>query len=177
VQIVSLILALMGIVGGAVFWWYRMKATNDAANEVFDAVGRVRGNMRRGKIRKKAAMAPISAIDDPVVAAATIMVSIITEDTVLSPLVEQPIRAQLANIAAPAKLDETMLYAQWATNQVADVQSVIDIAGAYLSKELSENEKQELVEMIIAAAPVDKRSDLFPQRIKRLQQKLGLKLN
>ena len=173
----SLILALMGIVGGAVFWWYRMKATSDAANEVFDAVGRVRGNMRRGKIRKKAAMAPISAIDDPVTAAATIMVSIITEDTVLSPLVEQPIRAQLANMVTPAKLDETMIYATWATNQVADVQNVIDVAGTYLSKQLSEDEKQELIDMILTDAPLDKRSELFPQRIKRLQQKLGLKLN
>ncbi len=173
----SLIVALMGIIGGAVFWWYRMKATSDAANEVFDAVGRVRGNMRRGKIRKKAAMAPISAIDDPVIAAATIMVSIITEDTVLSPLVEQPIRAQLATIATPAKLDETMLYAAWATNQVADVQSVIDIAGTYLSKQLSDDEKHEIIKMIMAAAPIEKRSELFPQRIKRLQQKLGLKLN
>ncbi len=172
-----IIIALMGIIGGAAFWWYRMKATSDAANEVFDAVGRVRGNMRRGKIRKKAAMAPISAIDDPIVAAATIMVSIITEDTVLSPLVEEPIRTQLASIAAPAKLDETMLYATWATNQVADVQSVVDIAGTYLSKQLSENEKHELVDMIMAAAPEEKRSELFPQRIKRLQQKLGLKLN
>ncbi len=173
----SLIIALMGIVGGAAFWWYRMKVTSDAANEVFDAVGRVRGNMRRGKIRKKAAMAPISAIDDPVVAAATIMVSIITEDTVLSPLVEQPMRAQLASIATPAKLDETMIYATWATNQVADVQNVIDLAGVYLSKQLSHDEKHELIEMILAAAPIDKRSELFPQRIKRLQQKLGLKLN
>jgi uncharacterized tellurite resistance protein B-like protein len=173
----DLIIALVGIIGGAAFWWYRVKATSDVANEAFDAVGRVRGNMRRGKIRKKAAMAPISAIDDPVVAAATIMVSIITEDSILSPLVEQPIRTQLANIATPAKLDETMLYAAWATNQVADVQNVIDVAGAYLSKQLSDDEKHELIEMIVAAAPIDKRSDLFPQRIKRLQQKLGLKLN
>lgn len=173
----DLIIALVGIIGAAAFWWYRVKFASDAANEAIDAVGRVRGNIRRGKIRKKAAMAPISAIDDPVVAAATLMVSIITEDNVLSPLVEEPIRKELANIAAPAALDEAMIYANWATNQVADVQNVIDVTGAFLAKQLNDDEKQDLVAMTIAAAPANKRSEQFPQRIKRLQQKLGLKLN
>ena len=173
----NLIVVLVGIIGGAAFWWYRLKYTSEAANEALNAIGRVRGNMRRGKIRKKAAMAPISAIDDPVVAAATIMVSIITEDNVLSPLVEQPIRAQLAAIATPAALDEAMIYAAWATNQVAEAQQIIDIAGTFLSKQLNDDEKQELIAMINAAAPTEKRAETYPQNMKRLRQKLGLKLN
>ena len=51
---------------------------------------------------------------------------------------------------------------------------VIDIAGKYLAAQLSEDEKHEFVSLAIDAVPVGKRHAAFPQRIKRLRQKLGL---
>ncbi|TIS30185.1 MAG: hypothetical protein E5W95_36180, partial [Mesorhizobium sp.] len=66
--------------GAAAFWWYRMKAMNDAAREVADVVGRVQGKIRRKRLRKQAALSPLTAIDDPVVAAATLITAIIAEN-------------------------------------------------------------------------------------------------
>src|SRR5436190_2401212 len=50
------LIAILGVLGAGAFWWYRMKAMNDAAREVADIVGRVQGNIRRKKLRKQAAL-------------------------------------------------------------------------------------------------------------------------
>lgn len=59
-----ILIAAIGLLGAAAFWWYRMKAMNDAAREVADVVGRVQGNIRRKRLRKQAALSPLTAIDD-----------------------------------------------------------------------------------------------------------------
>lgn len=123
------ILAVLGAMAFAAVWWYRLKYMSEAANEVADAVGRVQGRFRRNKLRKKAAMAPITAIDDPVTAAVTVITAIGSEDTSVSEQLEHRVRAEARAIAASdKKLDEAVIYAKWATDQVADVQTVIDQA-------------------------------------------------
>ena len=52
------LIAILGVLGAAAIWWYRMKAMNEAAREVADVVGRVQGNIRRKKLRKQAALSP-----------------------------------------------------------------------------------------------------------------------
>lgn len=170
-----IVLAIVGLISVAAIWWYRIKYMSEAANEAVDAVGRVQSHFRRGQLRKKSALAPVSAIDDPVIAAATIMAAIAAEDTVLSPDLEAGVRQQLLTIEDGEKVDEAIIYATWASSQVADVTHVIDIAGKFLADKLSDNEKQELVDMVADAVPVGKRHEAFPQRINRLRQKLGLK--
>ena len=153
-----IVLAIIGLIGAGAFWWYRLKFMSEAVGEAADAVGRVQGYFRRDKLRKKSALAPISAIDDPVIAAATIMVALASEDTVLSPDLETGVRKQLANLSGGDKLEEAIIYAKWATTQVADVTHVIDIAGKYLAAQLSEDEKHEFVSLAIDAVPVGKRA-------------------
>lgn len=170
-----IVLAIIGLIGAGAFWWYRIKYMSEAVGEAADAVGRVQGHFRRGKLRKKSALAPISAIDDPIIAAATIMAAIAAEDTVLSPDLEAGMRQQLLTIESADKVDEAIIYANWASSQVAEVTHIIDIAGKFLSTKLDENEKQELVSMVVDAVPVGKRHAVFPERIKRLKQKLGLR--
>lgn len=36
-----ILIAAIGLLGAAAFWWYRLKIMNDAAREVADVVGRV----------------------------------------------------------------------------------------------------------------------------------------
>jgi hypothetical protein len=172
-----MLFAVVGLIMGAAFWWYRVKYLSDAASEAADVIGRVQGKIRRDKLRKKSASAPIETINDPLTAAATIMTAIATEDGVLSPDLEQSIRAQLENIESGPKLDEAMIYAKWASGQMAEVPMVIDIAGRYLATKLNEEEKLDLMQMIASAVPQDKRHEAFPDRLKRLRQKLGMALN
>ena len=121
-----ILLALLGIAAAGAFWWYRLKMMNDAAGEVVDAVGRVRGNLRRKKIRQHNELSPLTAIDDPVVAAATLLVAIASDDAALGPNRESAARAEIALIADPAKLEEAIVYAKWASGQIDDAGTVID---------------------------------------------------
>lgn len=170
-----ILLAALGIFAAAAFWWYRLKYMGEAANEVADAVGKVRGNFRRSKLRKKAAVAPVTAIDDPVTAAATVVMAIAAEDRPVSDVLETRVREQIETIADSAKqLDEAIVYAKWASDQVADVQIVVDKTADFLKPILDAAEKEQLVAMVLAATPAKERHHMFRQRVERLRRRLGL---
>jgi hypothetical protein len=171
------LVAIFGILAAAAFWWYRAKYISDAASEVADAVGKARGAYRRNAMRKKAAVAPVTAIDDPVVAAATVIMAIAAEDAAVTPEIEARVRDTVSKIADSKKLDEAVIYAKWASDQIADVNTVIDKAADFLSGRLNETEKEELIAMTEAAMPRAERHMMFAKRIERLRKKLGLVVN
>ncbi|WP_246665996.1 hypothetical protein [Aquamicrobium sp. LC103] len=170
-------MAILGLLGVGAIWWYRLKFMKEAAGEVADAVGRVQGNLRRNKLRKKAALAPVTAIDDPVTAAATVVMAIAAEDVVVSDALEKRVRNKISAIAASEKaLDEAIAYAKWASNQVADVPTVIDKTALLLKSRLDEGEKEQLLAMVLSVTPPDERHALFRRRVEQLQRKLGLEV-
>jgi hypothetical protein len=172
-----IVLAVLGIVGAAAIWWYRIKYMSQAAGEVADAAGRVRGNLRRSKLRKKAALSPVTAIDDPLTAAATVIVAIAAEDELVSEALEKRVREKLGAVAANERqLDEAVIYAKWAGEQVADVATVIDKTAPLLKSRLTEGEREELVSMVLSATPPEERHAMFKRRIEQLQRKLGLEV-
>jgi hypothetical protein len=172
-----ILIAILGAIGGAAFWWYRAKHISEAANDVVDLAGRARGKYRRNVMKKKAAVAPVTAIDDPIVAAATVIMAIATEDNIVTQEIEERVRAEILRIADRAKADEAVIYAKWASDQVADVHTVIDKACDFLAGRLNETEKEELIAMVDAAAIKNERHPLYPKRIERLRKKLGLVVN
>ncbi|MER9168083.1 hypothetical protein NKI12_12005 [Mesorhizobium australicum] len=173
------LIAVLGVLGAAALWWYRMKAMNDAAREVAEVVGRVQGNIRRKKLRKQAALSPLTAIDDPVVAAATLITAIVSEDGPVLPRREAVIREVISQIAAgPKKTDEAVVYAKWAASQIDDTTIVIDKLAPFLRERLDPNERDDLLQMLNRVAQGGEQSLKIPdQRMLRLRQKLGFKVN
>jgi hypothetical protein len=170
-----ILIAIAGILGAGAFWWYRVQYMGKAAGEVADAIGHVRGNMRRNALRKKSALSPITAIDDPVVAAATVILAINTEDGPLDEDQEARLREQVEGIAPSAqKADEALVYAKWASDQVADVHIVIDKCAVFLKDFLSEDEKEGLVGVVEAVSLPGQRRAMFARRVELLRRKLGL---
>lgn len=170
-----ILLLIVGAFGAAAFWWYRLKYMRDAAVEVTDAVGRIRGNVRRNSLRKKAALSPVTAINDPVTAAATIIIAIASEDTVISDALAERVAAEIRVIAeSDEKAQEAVIYARWAANQIDDVGLVIDKTADLLKARLDEPEKEQLVQMVHAAAPAGERPAAFARRIDQLRRRLGL---
>ena len=47
------ILGILGVLGALVFWYYRIRVIGQAANEVVDAAGKMRGAYNRRKFRNK----------------------------------------------------------------------------------------------------------------------------
>jgi len=173
------LLAILGVLGAAAFWWYRMKAMNEAAREVADVVGRVQGNIRRKKLRKQAALSPLTAIDDPVVAAATLITAIVAEDGPVLPGREAVIRSVISEIAdSKKKTDEAVVYAKWAASQIDDTTIVIDKLAPFLRERLDVNERNDLLQMLNRVAQGGEKSlQIADQRILRLRQKLGFEVN
>ncbi|PDQ19170.1 hypothetical protein CN311_20890 [Mesorhizobium sanjuanii] len=172
------LIAVLGLLGAAAFWWYRMKAMNDAAREVADVVGRVQGNIRRKKLRKQAALSPLTAIDDPVVAAATLITAIVSENGPVLPQRETIIRSVISEIADDKKTDEAVVYAKWAASQIDDATIVIDKLAPFLRERLDVNERNDLLQMLNRVAlGGDKSLQIADQRILRLRQKLGFEVN
>jgi hypothetical protein len=170
-----ILVMIAGIVAAGCFWWYRVQYMSKAAGEVADAVGRVRGNMRRSALRKKSAISPIAAIDDPVTAASTVVLAIASEDMAVSDEMEKRLRDKIAVIAASEnQIDEAVIYAKWAADQVADVSIVIDKIAFLLKDRLHREEKEELVAMAQSVALPDERHAMFGRRIETLRRKLGL---
>ncbi|MBZ9994713.1 hypothetical protein [Mesorhizobium sp. BH1-1-4] len=173
------LIAILGALGAAAFWWYRMKAMNDAAREVADVVGRVQGNIRRKKLRKQAALSPLTAIDDPVVAAATLITAMVSEDGPVLPRREAVIREVISQIAAgPKKTDEAVVYAKWAATQIDDATIVIDKLAPFLRERLDPSERDDLLQMLNRVVQGGEQSLKIPdQRMLRLRQKLGFEVN
>lgn len=172
------LIAILGVLGAAAFWWYRMKAMNDAAREVADVVGRVQGNIRRKKLRKQAALSPLTAIDDPVVAAATLITAIVSENGPVLPQREAVIRLVISEIADKKKTDEAVIYAKWAAAQIDDATIVIDKLAPFLRDRLDVAERNDLLQMVNRAAQGGEKSlDIADQRMLRLRQKLGFEVN
>lgn len=167
------ILALVSILVAGAFWWFRMREVGRAAGEIADTVGKVQGTFRRKRFLNKADLSPIAAINDPVTAAATVIMAIAAEDRLVSEAQEQRVRTEIKKIAGDDKLlDEAMVYAKWASNQIVDVSTVIIKTTDLLNQRLDHVEKEQLVAMVLAATPADERQPIFPQRIALLRRRL-----
>ncbi len=178
VSLMHIVLLVLGVVAGLGFWWYRLRAAHDAAGEVVDAVGRMRGSMRRKKIRNQNQLSPLTAVNDPIVAAATILVAVATDDVALSTAREETIRAEIGKLTSPDKLEEAVIYGKWAAAQIADTAVVIDKLGPFLAERLDGAEKHGMMTMarnVCAAEGPD--LPLEAQRFRRLTQKLGLEVH
>ena len=70
-----------------------------------------------------------------------------------------------------------MVYAKWASDQVADVPTVIDRVSDFLTQRLAEAEKEQLVGWVNSVTPKTERHPMFASRIERLRKKLGLVVN
>ena len=174
-----IIIAIVGLLGAGAFWWYRLKYMGQAANEVVDKIGSVRGSIKRKKLRKQASLSPLTAVDDPVIAAATLVIAIAADDMPLGEAREAALREAIAGISSPAKADEALIYGKWAADQIDDTVVVIDKLSPMLRDRLDDGEKEELLDMVAAVLSVDSgnRPPLAAQRIRRLRQKLGLETN
>ncbi|CDX25857.1 conserved hypothetical protein [Mesorhizobium sp. ORS 3324] len=173
------LIAILGLLGAAAIWWYRLKAMNEAASEVADVIGRVQGNIRRKKLRRQAALSPLTAIDDPVVAAATLITAIVSEHGPILPQREAVMREVIAEIAqSPKKTDEAVVYAKWAASQIDDTTIVIDKLAPFLRERLDPNERDDLLRMMNRVAQGGEQSvRIADQRMLRLRQKLGFEVN
>ena len=139
-----IVVLVLGVLAGAAFWWYRIKTISEAGSEVVDALGRVRGQVRRNKLRQKSEESPVVAIDNPVIAAATLLINLITTSP-MTPVQEEVVREQLGSIAAGEELDEAIIYGRWVQTQALDSRKATLMLVEKLSAWLSVGERDDVM--------------------------------
>lgn len=164
---------LLVLLIAVVLWWYRRKMIKEAADDVADVLGRVRGSVRRD--RRQGKEAALAAIDDPVVAAATLILSIASDGPRLTKERGKALEKVIGGVAVQERADEAIAYAQWAVSQVGDAAVVIDTLAPLLRESLTDAEKGDLITMTRRVATAD--GPPLPKletRMHRLRQKLAV---
>lgn len=158
-----------------VLWWYRRKMIKEAADDVADVLGRVRGSVRRERLEGKDEMSALTAIDDPVVAAATLILAIATDGPRMTREREQALGEVIAGVAAQSRADDAIDYAKWAAGRVDDAGVVIDTLTPLLRERLDEAEKSDLITMARRVATAGGPPlPMLETRMHKLRQKLGV---
>lgn len=167
-------LLILAILGGAALWWYANRAARGQSGQASRRLGPPEGQKR---LAARGAHAALAAIDDPVVAAATLLVAISTDDVPFSPERETTLREVLAEIADAAKVDGAVTHAKRAAGEIDEATIVIDSLAPLLASRLDDGEKEGVIRMLrrVATSPGPSLPAL-EQRVRRLKQKLGLQI-
>ncbi|MCI5077633.1 hypothetical protein [Oricola sp.] len=170
-----ILVLILGAVAAAGFWWYRIRAAGQVAGEVVDAAQRARGAITRKRFRDKANKSPYTAIDDPVVAAATLIIAMAEDQGRFDDRAEASLREALGPVSRDAELvEEAIVYGKWAAAQSVDASTPMRLISPYLVETLSVEEREQLMaiaEHVMAASGGDRGAQ--ERLIDRLRNRLG----
>jgi hypothetical protein len=168
------ILALLAILAGAAFWFYRLRDAGRAAGEIVDAAQTVKGAYNRRKFRNKVEGSAITAIDDAVTAATTIMMSLALARGPLSLEMEQSIREKLVSVMGVSNPSDIMTYARWAAEQSPDPNNIIVKLASLFNSQLSISERQDVIRMAEEICAAGGASDAIQQdALRRLRDRVA----
>lgn len=170
---VTFIVIVLFVAGG--LWWYRHKMIKEAANDVADVLGRVRGSVRRERLQGRDEVSALTAIDDPVVAAATLIFAIVTDGPRMTREREKALHEVIMGVSAEDRALLAIDYAKSVAGRVDDAGAVIDALAPLLRERLNEAEKGDLITMARRVATAGGPSlPLLETRMHRLRQRLGV---
>lgn len=173
-----ILVMILGALGGAGFWFYRMRDAGRAAGQVIDTAQRVKGSIKRKRFRDKAEQSPFLAIDDPVLAAVTSVIAIAAECGTWNEPTKSKLNKVFLSVSDEAALEEAIIYGEWAVKQVTEMSGALRHLGPLLASMLTLDQRQELLEMAEQVLPSNGQSERYREKgLNMLRQKMGLQLN
>lgn len=170
-----IVLGLLAILGGAAFWWWRLKDMGAAASDAHDMAGRAWGKYKRAKFRRKVEDSPLEAVDDPVAAAVVLLYAMAMEGGEVTPGIEAAIRKETEQTIKIDNPTELLVFGKWVAGHVQDVNNVILRYAKLWTAGLEAEERQDLVGMVerialIAGVP----ANILQAAVHKLNERLGL---
>jgi uncharacterized tellurite resistance protein B-like protein len=151
----QILMALIALLGGAVFWWWRIKAVSEAASEVQDVAGRAWGKYKRAKFRRKAEAAPVEAVEDPVAAAVVMMLAVAKIDGPMTDRTDALIQSIVRDDLQVGDITELMIFTKWVVGHVHDANDVSRRYSKLWGNALNMAERREFLEMVRRVASVN----------------------
>ena len=172
-----MLFGILGLIAAAAFWYWRIKAVGQVANEVHDVAGRLWGKHKRRKFLGKVNDSPLEVIDDPATAAVILMNVIATEDGVPGHIAEAAIKKEVEGQMGISDSKEILTFGKWTANHAPDSNTVILRYGKLWSENLSVKEREELLAMISRICDLPGATNPNANKTLRqtkLRQRLGL---
>lgn len=169
------LIVLASVIGGALFWYYRLRDLGHAANDVVDVAQRARGAYRRRQFRNKAESSPIESVDDPAAAATATLIALCRSRGEMSQECERAIKAEIVETMGLAKAEELYVFSRWVADHTSDPEHLtLKFARLWIDR-LSPPERLALYGMAERVVAVDGAPTLSQeQSLKRLKDRLGL---
>lgn len=172
-----MLFGILGLIAAAAFWYWRIKAVGEVANEVHDVAGRLWGRHKRRKFLGKVNDSPLEVIDDPATAAVILMNVIANEDGVPGHIAEAAIKKEVEGQMGISDSMEILTFGKWTANHAPDSNTVILRYGKLWSENLSVKEREELLAMISRICDLPGATNPAANKTSRqtkLRQRLGL---
>lgn len=172
-HILGLIIAVLAGLG---FWWWRIKAAGEVANDAADVAGRIWGKYKRRKFLNKVDDSPLAVIDDPATAAVVLMHVVAAEDNNAGPAKEEVIRLEVTNTMRIADPTELITFGKWTASHATESKSLMMRYGKIWIENLSSAERGDLVSMVERVMLAGQSTLATEQRARLdfLKQRLGL---
>jgi uncharacterized tellurite resistance protein B-like protein len=153
----SIVMALVALLGGVLGLLWRMNAAADATRNIAETAGDIANLKRRWSWRRKAAQDPLLLIDDPRMAAVTMMTAIAQSDGALSERERAIIlREAVKHFGCDAKAAAELLsYARFVLADRRDATTTFLKLKPLIQKRCVTEERRQLVAMLRAVAAAD----------------------
>jgi uncharacterized tellurite resistance protein B-like protein len=170
-----IILGLLAVLGGVAFWWWRLKMLGEAASEITDVAGRAWGKYKRNKFRKKVEDSPVESVNDPVAAAAVMMLAVAKTDGPMSDRSEAVIKQIVVEDLQAEDPVELMTFSRWVAGHVTDANDVSRRYAKIWAQVLNAKERRDFLSMVRKVAEADGPASRENQVVlARLRERLGL---
>ena len=169
------IIAALGALLAAAFWWYRLREAGRAANEFMDFVQRLIGAHKRKQLRTKAESASLGAFTDPAAAATAMLIALAAPSGALDTPAEEAVKGEMRRVMGLKDVDETFTFGRWLAGEVSGPDDVsLKFAKLWMSA-LSTSERFDLYGMASRVACANGEPDeARRQALARLKRRLGL---
>lgn len=172
-----ILLGLLSAAGLIAFYLYRARQAAEVAHDLGEAAATARGAVRRFFWRRRTQIEQTKTLDDPALAASTMMCALAQSDSLMTERERAAILAQMARTfeIEGREAEELFAQARWLTNEMRELDGFLRRLARPVNARCTPAEKAELIEMLEAVASADGPPDaLQSDAIRRLSQQLGL---
>lgn len=166
--------AIAAVVGGLVFFLYRLSIAARGAREIADAATDVVGAVRRANFRRKASGNPLTQIEDPLEAVAALMVALAKTEGDLTDRQIKVMESLVKHKLEFEPADELIAHARWLNQDIVEPGMVVQRTSKLLLKMCTDEQKDNLLDILRTVSSINEEpSSLQIQAIQQLRRNIG----